>query len=206
MSAMPHMVECFLCKGSFQFGPHIYDGKRILPWGMLVCDECHRGTRDGIVPANHRTWCHTFNRAGCRLDITRKAGLTGRLPKPLIGILPVIEQWRSLLLLLRSGRFLCWLMSVRFGRSRFASDDFKIKKSGLGFFRGLSVVPSLPRDGVIGADGVVLDQVGGAHDLVSQPQETRLLARDPFTTHGGYRPVRYSVTSQFCTPGARSFA
>jgi len=53
MSETPHMVECFLCKRSFQFGPHIYVGKRIPPWGMMVCNECHRGNRDGIVPANH---------------------------------------------------------------------------------------------------------------------------------------------------------
>jgi hypothetical protein len=44
------MLDCFLCKRAFQFGPHIHNGKRIPEWEMMVCDGCYKGNWDGIVP------------------------------------------------------------------------------------------------------------------------------------------------------------
>ena len=44
------MAECFLCKRAFQFGEHIYAGKRIPAWDIMVCDSCYKGNWDGIVP------------------------------------------------------------------------------------------------------------------------------------------------------------
>jgi hypothetical protein len=32
-----HMVKCFLCETPFQFGPRIYNGRRIPEWDMMVC-------------------------------------------------------------------------------------------------------------------------------------------------------------------------
>jgi hypothetical protein len=46
----PHMVKCFLCETPFQFGPHIYNGRRIPEWDMMVCRGCYQGNWDGIVP------------------------------------------------------------------------------------------------------------------------------------------------------------
>src|SRR5262245_55324488 len=37
------IYDCFLCGLSFQFGPNIYDGKRIVDWDIMVCDGCFRG-------------------------------------------------------------------------------------------------------------------------------------------------------------------
>jgi hypothetical protein len=42
--------ECFLCKREFRFGPHIYDGKNIPNWGIMICLGCLNGNWDGIVP------------------------------------------------------------------------------------------------------------------------------------------------------------
>jgi len=44
------IYDCFLCHLPFQFGPHVYNGKYIAPWDMMVCDACYRGNWDGIVP------------------------------------------------------------------------------------------------------------------------------------------------------------
>jgi hypothetical protein len=49
----PIMYDCFLCRGSFQFGPHLYRGQPITPWGIMVCLTCFDGNHDGIVPATY---------------------------------------------------------------------------------------------------------------------------------------------------------
>jgi hypothetical protein len=46
-------VECFLCRQSFHFGPHRYDGRRIPEWNTMVCDTCHKANWDGIGPDTH---------------------------------------------------------------------------------------------------------------------------------------------------------
>jgi hypothetical protein len=47
------VCDCFLCKQSFQFGPHVYDGRRILEWDVMVCRTCYSGNWDGIVPETY---------------------------------------------------------------------------------------------------------------------------------------------------------
>lgn len=44
---------CFLCRQSFQFGGHIYDGKPVNAWKIIVCDICLKGNHDGIVPGTY---------------------------------------------------------------------------------------------------------------------------------------------------------
>jgi hypothetical protein len=53
MTEYEHSVQCFLCKQSFQFGPHRYAGNRIPAWDMMVCDVCRNSNWDGIVPSSH---------------------------------------------------------------------------------------------------------------------------------------------------------
>lgn len=44
---------CFLCKRSFQFGEHIYAGRRINQWDLAVCDMCDTVNSDGVLPHRH---------------------------------------------------------------------------------------------------------------------------------------------------------
>ncbi len=48
-----YICECFLCKRRFQFGPQVYDGKRIPSWNVMVCRNCYDANWDGIVPETH---------------------------------------------------------------------------------------------------------------------------------------------------------
>jgi hypothetical protein len=48
-----YMIDCFLCRQSFQFGPHRYDGKGIGAWKISVCLPCYNGNWDGLVPEQH---------------------------------------------------------------------------------------------------------------------------------------------------------
>ena len=41
--------RCFLCENDFQFGPHIYDGRNIPAWGIMVCLSCYTSNCDGIA-------------------------------------------------------------------------------------------------------------------------------------------------------------
>jgi hypothetical protein len=44
------MVKCEVCTSSFQFGPHLYDGKHIPAYGISVCSGCYAGNWDGWAP------------------------------------------------------------------------------------------------------------------------------------------------------------
>jgi hypothetical protein len=46
----PVMIDCFLCNRAFQFGPHIYRGRRVQAWNVMICGGCNRGNWDGVVP------------------------------------------------------------------------------------------------------------------------------------------------------------
>jgi hypothetical protein len=45
------MIECFLCKRPFQFGEHIYDGRRVHAWDVMICNGCDKRNWDGVVPS-----------------------------------------------------------------------------------------------------------------------------------------------------------
>jgi hypothetical protein len=52
MSEAP-TATCFLCKRPFQFGEHVYKGRRIPQWDMMVCDGCDAANADGVMPRGH---------------------------------------------------------------------------------------------------------------------------------------------------------
>jgi hypothetical protein len=41
--------KCFLCSKWFQFGQHIYDGKRISEYDIKICEICYKSNRDGFL-------------------------------------------------------------------------------------------------------------------------------------------------------------
>jgi hypothetical protein len=45
------MQTCGLCGASFQFGPHVYDGKYITRYQLAVCHGCWRSNHDGWSPS-----------------------------------------------------------------------------------------------------------------------------------------------------------
>ena len=53
---MPQFVErvCCACGKHLQFGPGMYPGRPVAQWGrLIICNECERFNRDGIVIATH---------------------------------------------------------------------------------------------------------------------------------------------------------
>lgn len=46
-------LDCFLCKGKFAFGPHVYRGDKVNEWDIWVCSACRNANYDGIVPVVH---------------------------------------------------------------------------------------------------------------------------------------------------------
>jgi hypothetical protein len=45
--------DCFLCEQSFQFGPHVYDGRHVRLWGIQLCNVCLMSNWDGVVLEGH---------------------------------------------------------------------------------------------------------------------------------------------------------
>jgi hypothetical protein len=59
-----HMAKCFLCQNSFQFGPHVYNGRPIPQWGgIMLCDTCDNWNWDGLVPSAHPRLLEYFKAA-----------------------------------------------------------------------------------------------------------------------------------------------
>lgn len=48
-----HLLECFLCRREFQFGPHRYAGRPVKAWDILICEQCEAANWDGLVPQCH---------------------------------------------------------------------------------------------------------------------------------------------------------
>jgi len=78
MADTPIMYECFLCKRPFQFGPRIYNGRRIPQWDMMVCDRCYTGNWDGIVHEKHRDLIFHLKSRGMEMKLNAK----GRIDWP----------------------------------------------------------------------------------------------------------------------------
>src|SRR5215475_12131988 len=53
MTEPPPTAVCFLCKRPFQFGEHIYNGRRIPAWDIMIFDRCDAGNHDGVMPDRH---------------------------------------------------------------------------------------------------------------------------------------------------------
>ena len=47
------LLDCFLCRQQFRFGPQIFDGHAIKSWNINVCEACHAGNWDGVPPEKH---------------------------------------------------------------------------------------------------------------------------------------------------------
>lgn len=46
--------RCFLCERDFQYGPHVYKGKRSqLYEGLMFCNVCRNANRDGIAARHY---------------------------------------------------------------------------------------------------------------------------------------------------------
>jgi hypothetical protein len=68
-----HMIECFLCQRPFQFGAHVYNGRKIPQWGeVMICDTCERGNRDGLVPSAHRRLLEHLREQGITPSYNKK--------------------------------------------------------------------------------------------------------------------------------------
>lgn len=44
------MFTCDMCGSKYQFGNHVYDGKRIPRYKLDVCMTCYEGNWDGWAP------------------------------------------------------------------------------------------------------------------------------------------------------------
>ncbi len=44
------MQTCEVCGESFQFGPHVYDGRYIATYRLRACNTCYRGNWDAWAP------------------------------------------------------------------------------------------------------------------------------------------------------------
>jgi len=42
--------SCFMCGTTFDFGPHVYNGKQINSYNIIVCTSCYAGNHDGWSP------------------------------------------------------------------------------------------------------------------------------------------------------------
>jgi hypothetical protein len=43
----PHMETCRMCGSSFEHGPHVYQGRQLKRYKLLVCEACHKSNADG---------------------------------------------------------------------------------------------------------------------------------------------------------------
>jgi hypothetical protein len=50
MSKEKSMCQCFMCDRDFQWGPHIYEGRRIPKYDIDVCNTCYQANWDGWAP------------------------------------------------------------------------------------------------------------------------------------------------------------
>jgi hypothetical protein len=73
------IVECFLCKQGFQFGPHAYNGRRIAAWDIMVCKSCDDGNWDGVVTESHPDLLQHLETRGIEIRLNEKGWLD--LPK-----------------------------------------------------------------------------------------------------------------------------
>jgi len=64
--------ECFLCKRSFQFGPHRYAGRRIPQWNIMICEGCDNGNWDGIVPSRSPQLIAHLHTLGVEIRLNEK--------------------------------------------------------------------------------------------------------------------------------------
>jgi len=56
MTKEKFMFKCDVCGGSYQHGPHRYEGHRLnLYGGIFACDTCWQNNHDGWAPHYEKT-------------------------------------------------------------------------------------------------------------------------------------------------------
>ena len=68
------MVGCQLCGYSFQFGPHIYNGKHVARYNLTLCSGCYNGSWDGIAPAHEAAFLRHLAAQGLKVPERNVSG------------------------------------------------------------------------------------------------------------------------------------
>jgi hypothetical protein len=66
------LSKCRLCRRRFQFGEHIYKGRAINEWDIMVCEWCYASNRDGIVPQSHPDLIQHLEKRGIGVKLNAK--------------------------------------------------------------------------------------------------------------------------------------
>lgn len=72
------MCDCDVCGNKFQFGEHVYDGKRIHLYDIMVCMGCYRSNWDGWAPQFEGNVTAKLVAQGKRLPARNDKGLLPR--------------------------------------------------------------------------------------------------------------------------------
>jgi hypothetical protein len=64
MTELKIMMQCHVCGGEFQFGPHRYDGKFIPGYKIHACRICYAGNWDGWNPDYEERLVEHLNEKG----------------------------------------------------------------------------------------------------------------------------------------------
>ncbi len=67
--------DCVLCKRSFKFSNHTYDGKKIPVWNVMICKTCLSSNHDGIVPESYPELIAQLESAGIEIQLNKKGCL-----------------------------------------------------------------------------------------------------------------------------------
>jgi hypothetical protein len=63
---------CFICEQPFQFGPHVYDGRYVRQWDVMVCNRCESANWGGLIPESHPRLLAHLGRFGIKLELNSK--------------------------------------------------------------------------------------------------------------------------------------
>jgi hypothetical protein len=56
----------------FEFGPHLYRGRKIHVWEIMVCESCYGSNHDGIVPGRFARLEPYLKRRGIEVKLNDK--------------------------------------------------------------------------------------------------------------------------------------
>ena len=63
-----NLIVCDLCHEEFRFGQHRYAGRKIVEWGLVICEMCESMNHDGLVPQMHPELMERLAKEGVKLD------------------------------------------------------------------------------------------------------------------------------------------
>jgi hypothetical protein len=78
VSSPKFLYTCQVCAQQFQHGPHIYDGKYIPAYGIMVCTGCYQGNWDGWAPQFEPAVTRKLKESGKPLPPRNPQGLLPR--------------------------------------------------------------------------------------------------------------------------------